>query len=42
MKYLITLLFNSGAVIERFADSANVDHFFTWYLSLASVTVEEI
>jgi len=42
MRYIITLLFNSGVVLERFSDSASVDHYFTWYPSLASVTVEEI
>jgi len=42
VRYLITLLFSSGHRTEHYSDSVNVDYYFTWYPSLASVTVEEV
>lgn len=42
MRYFLTLVFDSGYTIERYSDSTRVDYLFTWYPSLASVTVEDL
>lgn len=40
--YVLTLLFKSGHVATRYSETRKTDHLFTWYPSLASVTVERL
>lgn len=40
MRYLLTLCYNDGKTHTAYSDSAEIGYLFTWYPTLASVTVE--